>query len=160
MGSNSELVIEESEIRLPHLRGIRVGGNGSIAVRDSDLHTYGIFMDETVHTITDAKTLKKLEITDSTVLTGDIIGARGEYASVEEIVIRGSSIRLNEEYTYNRCTIGGGEQASFGSIDIQDSQIDITSSAQRGHRQRYTILNPIVRAVSALRTARCPFATE
>ena len=62
-------------------------------------------------------------------LTGDIIGARGEYASVEEIVIRGSSIRLNEEYPYNRCTIGGGEQASFGSIDIQDSQIDITSSA-------------------------------
>ena len=128
VGSNSELVIEESEIRLPHLRGIRVGGNGSIAVRDSDLHTYGIFMDETVHTITDAKTLKKLEITDSTVLTGDIIGARGEYSSVEEIVIRGSSIRLNEEYPYNRCTIGGGEQASFGSIDIQDSQIDITSS--------------------------------
>ena len=128
VGSNSELVIENSEIRLPHLRGIRVGGNGSIAVRDSDLHTYGIFMDETVHTITDAKTLKKLEITDSTVLTGDIIGARGEYASVEEIVIRGSSIRLNEEYPYNRCTIGGGEQASFGSIDIQDSQIDITSS--------------------------------
>ena len=128
VGSNSEIVIEESEIRLPHLRGIRVGGNGSIAVRDSDLHTYGIFMDETVHTITDAKTLKKLEITDSSVLTGDIIGARGEYASVEEIVIRGSSIRLNEEYTYNRCTIGGGEQASFGSIDIQDSQIDITSS--------------------------------
>ena len=128
VGSNSEIVIEESEIRLPHLRGIRVGGNGSIAVRDSDLHTYGIFMDETVHTITDAKTLKKLEITDSSVLTGDIIGARGEYASVEEIVIRGSSIRLNEEYPYNRCTIGGGEQASFGSIDIQDSQIDITSS--------------------------------
>ena len=128
VGSNSELVIEESEIRLPHFRSIRVGGNGSIAVRDSDLHTYGIFMDETVHTITDAKTLKKLEITDSIVLTGDIIGARGEYASVEEIVIRGSSIRLNDEYTYNRCTIGGGEQASFGSIDIQDSQIDITSS--------------------------------
>ena len=128
VGSNSELVIEESEIRLPHLRGIRVGGNGSIAVRDSDLHTYGIFMDETVHTITDAKTLKKLEITDSTVLTGDIIGARGEYASVEEIVIRGSSIRLNDEYTYNYCTIGGGTNGSFGSIDIQDSQIDITSS--------------------------------
>ena len=128
VGSNSELVIEESEIRLPHLRGIRVGGNGSIAVRDSALHTYGIFMDETVHTITDAKTLKKLEITDSTVLTGDIIGARGEYSSVEEIVIRGSIIRLNDEYTYNRCTIGGGEKASFGSIDIQNSQIDITSS--------------------------------
>ena len=128
VGSNSELVIEESEIRLPHLRGIRVGGNGSIAVRDSDLHTYGIFMDETAQSPNDAKTLKKLEITDSTVLTGDIIGARGEYASVEEIVIRGSSIRLNEEYPYNRCTIGGGEQASFGSIDIQDSQIDITSS--------------------------------
>ena len=128
VGSNSEIVIEESEIRLPHLRGIRVSGNGSIAVRDSDLHTYGIFMDETVHTITDAKTLKKLEITGSTVLTGDIIGARGEYSSVEEIVIRGSSIRLNDKYTYNYCTIGGGEQASFGSIDIQDSQIDITSS--------------------------------
>ena len=128
VGSNSEIVIEESKIRLPHLRGIRVGGNGSIAVRDSDLHTYGIFMDETVHTITDAKTLKKLEITDSSVLTGDIIGARGEYSSVEEIVIRGSIIRLNDEYTYNRCTIGGGEKASFGSIDIQDSQIDSRSS--------------------------------
>ena len=128
VGSNSEIVIENSEIRLPHLRGIRVGGNGSIAVRDSDLHTYGIFMDETVHTITDAKTLKKLEITDSSVLTGDIIGARGEYSSVEEIVIRGSIIRLNDEYTYNRCTIGGGEKASFGSIDIQDSQIDSRSS--------------------------------
>ena len=127
MGSNSELVIEESEIRLPHLRGIRVGGNGSIAVRDSDLHTYGIFMDETVHTITDAKTLKKLEITNSTVLTGDIIGARGEYASVEEIVIHGSSIRLNEEYPYNYCTIGGGTKGSFGSIDIQNSQIHIPS---------------------------------
>ncbi len=128
VGSNSELVIENSEIRLPHFRSIRVGGNGSIAVRDSDLHTYGIFMDETVHTITDAKTLKKLEITDSTVLTGDIIGARGEYSSVEEIVIRVSSIRLNDEYTYNYCTIGGGTNGSFGSIDIQDSQIDITSS--------------------------------
>ena len=127
VGSNSELVIEESEIRLPHLRGIRVGGNGSIAVRDSDLHTYGIFMDETVHTITDAKALKKLEITDSTVLTGDIIGARGEYSSVEEVVIRGSSIRLNEEYTYNYCTIGGGTKGSFGSIDIQNSQIHIPS---------------------------------
>ena len=127
VGSNSEIVIEESEIRLPHLRGIRVGGNGSIAVRDSDLHTYGIFMDETVHTITDAKTLKKLEITDSSVLTGDIIGARGEYSSVEEVVIRGSNIRLNEEYTYNYCTIGGGTKGSFGSIDIQNSQIHIPS---------------------------------
>ena len=128
VGSNSEIVIENSEIRLPHLRGIRVGGNGSIAVRDSDLHTYGIFMDETVQSPNDAKTLKKLEITDSTVLTGYTIGAIGQYASVDEIAIHGSSIRLNEEYTYNRCTIGGGEQASFGSIDIQDSQIDITSS--------------------------------
>ena len=128
VGSNSELVIENSEIKLPHFRSIRVGGNGSIAVRDSDLHTYGIFMDETVQSPNDAKTLKKLEITDSTVLTGDIIGARGEYSSVEEIVIRGSIIRLNDEYTYNRCTIGGGEKASFGSIDIQDSQIDSRSS--------------------------------
>ena len=128
VGSNSELVIENSEIRLPHFRSIRVGGNGSIAVRDSDLHTYGIFMDENAKSPNDAKTLKRLEITDSTVLTGDIIGARGEYSSVEEIVIRGSIIRLNDEYTYNRCTIGGGEKASFGSIDIQDSQIDSRSS--------------------------------
>ena len=127
VGSNSEIVIENSEIRLPHLRGIRVGGNGSIAVRDSDLHTYGIFMDETVQSPNDAKTLKKLEITGSTVLTGDIIGARGDYSSVEEIVIRGSSIRLNDEYTYNYCTIGGGTGGSFGSIDIQNSQIHIPS---------------------------------
>ena len=128
VGSNSELVIEESEIRLPHFRSIRVGGNGSIAVRDSDLHTYGIFMDENAKSPNDAKTLKRLEITDSTVLTGDIIGARGEYASVDEVVIHGSSIRLNEEYAYNYCTIGGGTKGSFGSIDIQDSQIDSRSS--------------------------------
>ena len=128
VGSNSEIVIENSEIRLPHFRSIRVGGNGSIAVRDSDLHTYGIFMDETVQSPNDAKTLKKLEITGSTVLTGDIIGARGDYSSVEEVVIHGSSIRLNDEYTYNYCTIGGGTGGSFGSIDIQDSQIHIPSS--------------------------------
>ena len=128
VGSNSELVIENSEIRLPHLRGIRVGGNGSIAVRDSDLHTYGIFMDETAQSSNDAKTLKKLEITNSTVLTGDIIGARGGYSSVDEVVIHGSSIRLNDAYTYNYCTIGGGTNGSFGSIDIQNSQIHIPSS--------------------------------
>ena len=128
VGSNSELVIENSEIRLPHFRSIRVGGNGSIAVRDSDLHTYGIFMDETVQSPNDAKTLKKLEITDSTVLTGDIIGARGGYSSVEEVVIHDSSIRLNDAYTYNYCTIGGGTNGSFGSIDIQNSQIHIPSS--------------------------------
>ena len=127
VGSNSEIVIENSEIRLPHLRGIRVGGNGSIAVRDSDLHTYGIFMDENAQSPNDAKTLKKLEITGSTVLTGDIIGARGDYTSVEEVVIHGSSIRLNDEYTYNYCTIGGGTRGSFGSIDIQNSQIHIPS---------------------------------
>ena len=128
VGSNSELVIENSEIKLPHWRSIRVGGNGSIAVRDSDLHTYGIFMDETAQSPNDAKTLKKLEITDSTVLTGDIIGARGGYSSVEEVVIHDSSIRLNDEYTYNYCTIGGGTHGSFGSIDIQNSQIHIPSS--------------------------------
>ena len=128
VGSNSELVIENSEIKLPHFRSIRVGGNGSIAVRDSDLHTYGIFMDETAQSSNDAKTLKKLEITNSTVLTGDIIGARGGYSSVDEVVIHGSSIRLNDEYTYNYCTIGGGTHGSFGSIDIQNSQIHIPSS--------------------------------
>ena len=128
VGSNSELVIENSEIRLPHFRSIRVGGNGSIAVRDSDLHTYGIFMDETAQSPNDAKTLKKLEITGSTVLTGDIIGARGGYSSVEEVVIHDSSIRLNDAYTYNYCTIGGGTNGSFGSIDIQNSQIHIPSS--------------------------------
>ena len=128
VGSNSEIVIENSEIRLPHFRSIRVGGNGSIAVRDSYLHTYGIFMDETAQSSNDAKTLKKLEITNSTVLTGDIIGARGGYSSVEEVVIHDSSIRLNDEYTYNYCTIGGGTNGSFGSIDIQNSQIHIPSS--------------------------------
>ena len=128
VGSNSEIVIKNSEIRLPHFRSIRVGGNGSIAVRDSDLHTYGIFMDETAQSPNDAKTLKKLEITGSTVLTGDIIGARGGYSSVEEVVIHDSSIRLNDAYTYNYCTIGGGTNGSFGSIDIQNSQIHIPSS--------------------------------
>ena len=85
-------------------------------------------MDENAKSPNDAKTLKRLEITDSTVLTGDIIGARGGYSSVEEVVIHGSSIRLNDEYTYNYCTIGGGTNGSFGSIDIQNSQIHIPSS--------------------------------
>ena len=135
VGSNSEIVIEESEIRLPHYRSVRAGDNGSIAVRDSDLHTYGIFMDETVRTITDAKTLKKLEITDSTVVTGDIIGVRGGYSSVEEIVIRNSNISLDSTDPYNSYSIGCGTSGSFGSIDIQNSTIDIprgTDSAAIG----------------------------
>ena len=126
VGSNSDLLIENSEVRLPEDRGIRACDGGSIAVRDSEIHTYGIYMVR--ESMYDKENLKRLEITDSTVVTGDFIGASGTYASVEEIVIHGSSIRLNDEKSDNYCTIGSVNTALFGSIDIQDSQIDIPFS--------------------------------
>ena len=157
VGSNSELVIEESEIRLPHFRSIRVGGNGSIAVRDSALHTYGIFMDENAKSPNDAKTLKRLEITDSTVLTGDIIGARGEYSSVEEIVIRSSIIRLNDEYTYNAARLAAAKRLPLAASTFRTAKSIVGLQSTRLSATVHNP-NPMVRAVSALRTARCPFA--
>ena len=71
------------------------------------------------------KKLKRLEITDSTVVTGDVIGGKGDRSSVNEIVIRNSNIGLDSTDIYNRYSIGCGTSGSFGSIDIQNSTIDI-----------------------------------
>ena len=69
--------------------------------------------------------LKRLEITNSTVVTNDVLGSTGKFTSVGEIVIHGSSIRQSSEDRGNGFGIGCGEYGTFDRIDIQDSQIDI-----------------------------------
>ena len=73
---------------------------------------------------TTQRKLKRLEITNSTVVTSDVLGSTGNFTSVGEIVIHGSSIRQSEDYG-NGYSIGCGDYGSFDRIDIQDSQIDI-----------------------------------
>ena len=95
--------------------------------------------------LNEAKNLKRLEITGSTVVTaGNVIGAMGSRASVDEIVIHGSSLSPAEgaDHYY---AIGGGEYASFGSIDIQGSQINIPLASKGA-----------VKVPSASQIARCP----
>ena len=106
---------------LSRAKGIRTGDGGSIAIRDSQLVTNGIYM---VEGGTTQRKLKRLEITNSTVVTSDAIGSKGNFTSVGEIVIHGSSIRQSEDYG-NGYSIGCGDYGSFDRIDIQDSQIDI-----------------------------------
>ena len=122
VSDNGNIRIENSEVKLPEKRDIRAGDGGSIVIHDSTIHSNGIYM---LGNLNEAKTLKRLEITGSTVVTaGNVIGAMGSRASVDEIVIHGSSLSPAEgaDHYY---AIGGGESASFGSIDIQDSQINI-----------------------------------
>ena len=122
VSDNGNIRIENSEVRLPEKRDIRAGNGGSIVIRDSTIHSNGIYM---LGNLNEAKKLKRLEITGSTVVTaGNVIGAMGSRASVDEIVIHGSSLSPAEgaDHYY---AIGGGEYASFGSIDIQGSQINI-----------------------------------
>ena len=122
VSDNGNIRIENSEVRLPEGRDIRAGNGGSIVIRDSTIHSNGIYM---LGNLNEAKKLKRLEITGSTVVTaGNVIGAMGSRASVDEIVIHGSSLSPAEgaDHYY---AIGGGEYASFGSIDIQGSQINI-----------------------------------
>ena len=122
VSDNGNIRIENSEVRLPEGRDIRAGNGGSIVIRDSTIHSNGIYM---LGNLNEAKNLKRLEITGSTVVTaGNVIGAMGSRASVDEIVIHGSSLSPAEgaDHYY---AIGGGEYASFGSIDIQGSQINI-----------------------------------
>ena len=69
--------------------------------------------------------LERLEITNSTVVTSDVLGSTGKFTSVGEIVIHGSSIRQSSEDHGNGYSIVCGEYGSFDRIDIQDSQIDI-----------------------------------
>ena len=121
VGNNGNIQIENSEIMLSRAKGIRTGDGGSIAIRDSQLVTNGIYM---VEGGTTQRKLKRLEITNSTVVTSDAIGSKGNFTSVGEIVIHGSSIRQSEDYG-NGYSIGCGDYGSFDRIDIQDSQIDI-----------------------------------
>ena len=122
VGNNGNIQIENSEIMLSRAKGIRTGDGGSIAIRDSQLVTNGIYMVEEGET---QRKLKRLEITNSTVVTNDVLGSTGKFTSVGEIVIHGSSIRQSSEDRGNGFGIGCGEYGTFDRIDIQDSQIDI-----------------------------------
>ena len=122
LGNNGNIQIENSEIMLSRAKGIRTGDGGSIAIRDSQLVTNGIYMGEEGET---QRKLKRLEITNSTVVTNDVLGSTGKFTSVGEIVIHGSSIRQSSEDRGNGFGIGCGEYGTFDRIDIQDSQIDI-----------------------------------
>ena len=122
LGNKGNILIENSEIVLNGINGIRTGSGGSIIIRDSQLVTNGIYMDE--ENMKERK-LERLEITNSTVVTSGDIGAKGNYSSVGEIVIHGSSIRQRSADYASNYSIGCGEYGSFDRIDIQDSQIDI-----------------------------------
>ena len=122
VGNNGKIQIENSEIKLSRANGIRTGDGGIIAIRDSQLVTNGIYMVEEGET---QRKLKRLEITNSTVVTNDVLGSTGKFTSVGEIVIHGSSIRQSSEDRGNGFGIGCGEYGTFDRIDIQDSQIDI-----------------------------------
>ena len=122
LGNNGNIQIENSEIVLTGIKGIRTGDSGSITIRDSQLVTNGIYMGEEGMT---QRKLKWLEITNSTVVTNDVLGSTGKFTSVGEIVIHGSSIRQSSEDRGNGFGIGCGEYGTFDRIDIQDSQIDI-----------------------------------
>ena len=122
LGNKGNILIENSEIVLNGINGIRTGSGGSIIIRDSQLVTNGIYMDE--ENMKERK-LERLEITNSTVVTSGDIGAKGNYSSVGEIVIHGSSIRQRSADYASNYSIGCGDCGSFDLIDIQDSQIDI-----------------------------------
>ena len=122
LGNNGNIQIENSEIVLTGIKGIRTGDSGSITIRDSQLVTNGIYMGEEGMT---QRKLKRLEITNSTVVTNGVLGSTGKFTSVGEIVIHGSSIRQSSEDRGNGFGIGCGEYGTFDRIDIQDSQIDI-----------------------------------
>lgn len=118
VGNNGTLIVENSEISLPKPRSIQGGDGSSIILKNSEIHTCGIYMKC-------AGTLKKVEITDCTVITGAMIGGNADNAAVGEIVIRGSSISMADDHYSNRCCIGSGKYASFKSIDIQDSKLHL-----------------------------------
>lgn len=118
VGNNGTLIVENSEISLPKPRSIQGGDGSSIILKNSEIHICGIYMKC-------AGTLKKIEITDCTVITGAMIGGNADNAAVGEIVIRGSDISMTDDHYSNRCCIGSGKYASFKSIDIQDSKLHL-----------------------------------
>ena len=118
VGNNGTLIIENSEISLPKPRSIQGGDGSSIILKNSNIYTCGIYMKR-------AGTLKKVEITDCTVITGAMIGGNADNAAVGEIVICGSDISMADDHYSNRCCIGSGKYAAFKSIDIQDSKLHL-----------------------------------
>ena len=94
LGDNGKIQIENSEIVLTGIKGIRTGDSGSITIRDSQLVTNGIYMGEEGMT---QRKLKRLEITNSTVVTNDVLGSTGKFTSVGEIVIHGAEA-VNKSY--------------------------------------------------------------
>ena len=118
VGKNGTLIVENSEVSLPKPRSIKGEDGSSIILRNSGIKTYGIHMRS-------AGTLKKIEITDCTVVTGNMIGGNAANAFVDDIVIRGCDIRMTDDNYYNSCCIGSGQFASFKSIDIQDSKLHL-----------------------------------
>ena len=118
VGNNGTLIIENSEISLPKPRSIQGGDGSSIILKNSNIHTCGIYMKR-------AGTLNKVEITDCTVVTGAMIGGNADNAAVGEIVIRGSDISVTDDHYFNNCCIGSGKYAAFKNIDIQDSKLDL-----------------------------------
>ena len=116
-------------------------------------------MDENAKSPNDAKTLKRLEITDSTVLTGDIIGARGEYSSVEEIVIRGSIIRLNDEYTYNAARLAAAKRLPLAASTFRTAKSIVGLQSTRLSATVHNP-NPMVRAVSAFANSQVSVRNE
>ena len=126
-GSAKNITILDAELPFLGGEGLLIGNEvgdntgGDLTIRDSQLITNGIYM---VEEGTTQRKLKRLEITNSTVVTSDVLGSTGNFTSVGEIVIHGSSIRQSEDYG-NGYSIGCGDYGSFDRIDIQDSQIDI-----------------------------------
>ena len=118
VGNNGTLIVENSEISLPKPRSIQGGDGSSIILKNSNIHTCGIYMKR-------AGTLNKVEITDCTVVTGAMIGGNADNAAVGEIVIRGSDISVTDDHYFNNCCIGSGKYAAFKNIDIQDSKLDL-----------------------------------
>ena len=118
VGKNGTLIVENSEVSLPKPRSIKGEDGSSIILGNSGIKTYGIHMRS-------AGTLKKIEITDCTVVTGNMIGGNAANAFVDDIVIRGCDIRMTDDNYYNSCCIGSGQFASFKSIDIQDSKLHL-----------------------------------
>ena len=118
VGNNGNLIVENSEISLPKPRSIQGGDGSSIILKNSEIYTCGIYMKC-------AGTLKKVEITDCTVITGAMIGGNADNAAVGEIVIRGSDISMTDDHYSNSCCIGSGKYAAFKNIDIQDSKLHL-----------------------------------
>ena len=118
VGNNGTLIVENSEIRPAEAK--EHTGRGRIE------HYSQKFRDPYLRNLYEmCGYAEKVEITDCTVITGGMIGGNADNAAVGEIVIRGSDISMGNDHYPNSCCIGSGKYASFKSIDIQDSKLDL-----------------------------------